>query len=685
MFGRKLSFNLNQPPAQQNAIIYCRVSDPKQVRDGVSLELQEKECVQLARNKNMNIVRIYKDAGVSGRSEFRDAFMQMMEEINTNPSSIDCVIFYQITRLGRKALDVLFTVENLTRLNINLVSVKDDIDYSTLQGKFAIQLLASLSELESNQIKERVIPAMRYKAETGGWNGARHVPYGFENLPVPGQEKSPNGRIKKILTPIENESEQVYEIFDQYTSGLEKDDKLGQHKITAALIKKGYKYRDGSDWTTRRVASVLDNVDLYAGYIAWDRYKTQYKQFYNKETKRWEYEYSTVGKNKGKPIIQRVPNPDYIIAKGNHQAIISEEMRQRVKEMRATKKPATRKNKGRLPSYLLTGILICPDCKTPVIASNEAHGMCYKCRKALASPGTCKYNTIKEEYIIGRVKSVFYPYYKLMIYLSIPKMLIDKSKYDSRVNNDKEKYVNELKAKLVHLNDQIARDYDRYYRTLENERDMPESTFKVIMKNRTDEVKQIEEEIISIEKELISINVAQYDIENIIDEINKFNNIEEYFEQLPIQTKIDYFKRIFNKIEYEKFEGKQGKNSIKRLEFFVNTQEVRPPKGEELTSIIELEQSNPRILDKAFAIETRLTDFYSLDILKNIIDTIVEINEKEQVRLIDRDTGKEVNTQTWKLIKKTIQANELFISQDLELDELTEKFNQLFGHIVIKD
>ncbi|WP_338842148.1 recombinase family protein [Paenibacillus glucanolyticus] len=663
-----------------NCLVYIRVSDQKQVNDGLSLSLQEHECKQFAKFTGYNVIKVYSDEGVSGRNMHRDGIIEMMQDISDNPEFVSAICIYSLTRLGRNAAEVLHTIKFLNDLGVAVLSKTELLDSTTPSGQFSITLLAGLAQLESDTIRSRVVPAMRYNAELGEWNGARHIPFGFDNVPLDGQEDK-EGRIKKRLTPIEEEAEQVRLIFDLYNNGLNSDKKLGQSLITKHLIMNGYTYRDGTQWTTRKVASVLSNVNLYAGYIEWGRYRTRFKTVYNPVTKQHDKVMSQTGKNKGKPIIERVKNDDYVIAKGKHEAIISEETKQRYLNIYKTRPKAEKKNKGRNPFYLLSGLLTCPDCGNKMIATTEKYGMTYKCRLYGSSGGAiCKANTLKEDYVIQRVYSVFYPYFKLMIYLSIPSLILEKSKYDARINNDKEKHFNEIKAKIQTISEQLASDYLRW-----TNGKMIDELYNNVYEKRSKEIEELKKELEEIDLGMINIEVKEYQLDNLLEELKNYQNIEDYFESLPREMKINYFRRIFKEIRFKKTEGKQGIKSLESVTFVINTKEIRPPKGDELKAIIQMEKDDPRVINKAFQIESKISSSYSLNLLHDIMKEIVDVNVQELVYLHYEENKEERNSDVWGVILNTMELNSLIANEDLELDELTEKFKQLFGHITIED
>lgn len=67
----------------------------------------------------------------------------------------DTVYIESISRLARNTLDFLNIVEQLSSNNASLVSLKENIDTSTPQGKFMLSVFAALSQLERDTIRQR--------------------------------------------------------------------------------------------------------------------------------------------------------------------------------------------------------------------------------------------------------------------------------------------------------------------------------------------------------------------------------------------------------------------------------------------------------------------------------------------------------------------------------------------------
>lgn len=83
------------------AIIYCRVSSDKQVREGHGLEGQEKRCRDYAIAKGYEVIKVFRDEGVSGSLTNRPAMQALIKYLAEMRFSNVVVIFDDIKRFAR--------------------------------------------------------------------------------------------------------------------------------------------------------------------------------------------------------------------------------------------------------------------------------------------------------------------------------------------------------------------------------------------------------------------------------------------------------------------------------------------------------------------------------------------------------------------------------------------------------
>jgi DNA invertase Pin-like site-specific DNA recombinase len=128
--------------------------------------------------KEISIGEPYFDK-ISGSVPFaeRPKAQKLLQDIENK--KIDTVYVQAIDRLGRNTLDVLKTIQLFTANGVNLISQREGLQTLTLEGKenptakLIINILASVAEMERNNIKERQREGIAIKKAKGGYKGRK--------------------------------------------------------------------------------------------------------------------------------------------------------------------------------------------------------------------------------------------------------------------------------------------------------------------------------------------------------------------------------------------------------------------------------------------------------------------------------------------------------------------------------
>jgi DNA invertase Pin-like site-specific DNA recombinase len=94
-----------------------------------------------------------------------------LEKLMENIRNGDVIVIWKLDRLGRSLKDLISLVEKFNEAKVGLVSIKDNIDTSTPQGRLFLNIIASLAEFERDIIVERTkagLAAARRKGRLGG-------------------------------------------------------------------------------------------------------------------------------------------------------------------------------------------------------------------------------------------------------------------------------------------------------------------------------------------------------------------------------------------------------------------------------------------------------------------------------------------------------------------------------------
>lgn len=113
------------------------------------------------------------DEGVSGSipAMQRPAFARLVNRIKENQDEDhrEVLVVSKLDRLGRDAIDVLQTLDTLRDMGVSVrVHALDGTDLNSSAGRFMLQMLAAVAELERNLIRERTAVSQARFVSNGG-------------------------------------------------------------------------------------------------------------------------------------------------------------------------------------------------------------------------------------------------------------------------------------------------------------------------------------------------------------------------------------------------------------------------------------------------------------------------------------------------------------------------------------
>lgn len=225
--------------------LYTRVSTEDQAKEGFSLEAQRDRLRAYCIAKGWPVAREYVDEGYSGRDVRRPAYQQMILERDL----WDTLLVVKMDRIHRNARNFMQMMEDLNAWDKEFASMQESLDTSTAMGRFVVDIIQRIAQLESEVIGERVYMGMEQKARTSGGILGFAIPYGYDHR---------EGRL--FVNP--QEGEVLRRIFSKYLAGL------GTKKIAQALNSEGIASKNGGVWSGRAVLYILHNP-IYCGYNHW--------------------------------------------------------------------------------------------------------------------------------------------------------------------------------------------------------------------------------------------------------------------------------------------------------------------------------------------------------------------------------------------------------------------------------
>ena len=232
--------------------VYIRVSTEDQAREGFSLGEQEEKLLQLCKFKELEVYKVYKDAGISAKDmEHRPQFQEMLKDMKEG--NLNYIVAYKLDRITRSVRDLEELISVLEQYNCFLLCDRDDVNTSTANGRFFVRMLTVLSQLEIEIVSERTKFGLNGAIKSGHIPGQR--PFGYKSA-----------EDKRMV--IDNATRRhVEKIFDMYLEGKSFQQIANFFKENNIYPKK--------NWKDTTIQKIIDNK-IYMG--DYEQYKRIGKQ-----------------------------------------------------------------------------------------------------------------------------------------------------------------------------------------------------------------------------------------------------------------------------------------------------------------------------------------------------------------------------------------------------------------------
>jgi DNA invertase Pin-like site-specific DNA recombinase len=135
----------------KRAVLYLRVSTLDQTTAN-----QERELREIADRMGCEIVKVYKDHGISGTRgrDKRPGFDSLCRDATKR--QFDVIMAWSVDRLGRSLQDLVGFLSEIHALRIDLYLHQQGLDTTTPAGKAMFQMMGVFAEFERAMIQERV-------------------------------------------------------------------------------------------------------------------------------------------------------------------------------------------------------------------------------------------------------------------------------------------------------------------------------------------------------------------------------------------------------------------------------------------------------------------------------------------------------------------------------------------------
>lgn len=225
---------------KRKIVAYCRISTLEQ-KKGYGIDIQIRDVTIYGERHGLLVEKFYKDEGESGVKEDRKELRRLLKNCRTG--RISAVILPSLDRLSREVRIAENLFYEFKRLGIKVL-IADMPQYNGERKDILIrQIMEAIAEENRREIIERLWKGRQERVRRGLFPGGT-PPYGFIRE---------GGSIAVNV----KEAEVVKKIYS-----LAKLSKTGW-AIADYLNSNGFSRRNGSPWTQRQVAKILEREKLY--------------------------------------------------------------------------------------------------------------------------------------------------------------------------------------------------------------------------------------------------------------------------------------------------------------------------------------------------------------------------------------------------------------------------------------
>ena len=238
------------------AVVYVRVSTDDQADKGLSLEVQEEQCVNKIKADGLTLYKVIRDEGKSGKNLSGRPGMQEIMGLTT-AEKINAVYMVSSDRLARNTADHICLRDLFRKHNVQMKFLNQpNMDNSAI-GITIDNIMASFNQMHSLITSEKVINVVGEKIRAGYF--ASMAPVGYKNVENP---KSVTRLDRRIIVPSDM-APLVTETFNLYATG-----NYSGVDLNDLMYAKGLRTKKGGKLSISRFYEMLRNP-LYMGELHW--------------------------------------------------------------------------------------------------------------------------------------------------------------------------------------------------------------------------------------------------------------------------------------------------------------------------------------------------------------------------------------------------------------------------------
>lgn len=322
----------------RKAGLYYRLSqEDERAGESLSIENQKKIIEKYARENGFEIIDEYIDDGWSGTNFNRPGVQRLLEDAKNG--RINTIIVKDLSRFGRNYIEVgQYTDYLFPTYNIRFIAVGDNVDSAVTEntGMDMTPIMNVFNEWHAANTSKKIRAVIEANAKEGIYR-CTYAPYGYIK-----------GTDAKRLPVIDPEAAAyVRRIFEMRASGISPNRIAQTFNDESILPPADYKEakfgipntrKSHHLWSSAVVKQIVTNP-IYLGHLV------------QQKTKKISY--------KNKKIVKNDPE-DMVWVYGTHEAIVTQELWDKCREMEASVSQGKKNKTGYVNP--LSGLVYCADC-----------------------------------------------------------------------------------------------------------------------------------------------------------------------------------------------------------------------------------------------------------------------------------------------------------------------------------
>lgn len=199
----------------ERAALYGRCSTHDKGQDP---ELQLSPLREYCQRRGFTVAGEYVDNGISGAKDRRPQLDRLLDAARKR--HIDIIVVWKLDRFGRSLKQLVTALDELSALGVGFISLSDNLDLTTAQGRLLFHIIGAMAEFERELIKERVRAGLDNARRKGRRLGRRPVPPVDMAKVISLHRKDPSLSVRRLADALGMKKSTVQKTLTDFRAGI---------------------------------------------------------------------------------------------------------------------------------------------------------------------------------------------------------------------------------------------------------------------------------------------------------------------------------------------------------------------------------------------------------------------------------------------------------------------------------